>query len=65
MTTRNAPTAWPTRKLVTGAMVASAVNEAWGKVMPDLVPWLAGSEVSTLAGALAALAVGYFVRDRA
>lgn len=65
----NQPDNWPTRKLMVAAAVGPAAVEAWpglvALVTPDLVPVLAGPGVSGLVGAFAALAVGYFVRDRA
>lgn len=59
------PTAMPTNKLMVGAMATAAVTEAWGAIMADLYPPLAGEAMSMLMGAMAGLAVGYFVRDRA
>ncbi len=59
------PSAVPTRKLAVAAMVGPAVTEIWGAAMADLYPPLAGESASLLAGGLAALVVGYFVRDRA
>lgn len=64
MTLKNAPSAWPTRKLVTGASVAAAGTEIWGNVFADLYPPLSGEATSALAGMLVAIAVGYWVRDR-
>lgn len=61
----NQPTKRPTNKLMISALVAPAVTEAWGAVMADIYTPLSGPEVSMLVGALAALAAGYFVRDRA
>ena len=55
----------PTNKLAVAAMVGPAATEVWQAVMLDLYAPLAGSAMSALVGALAALAVGYFVRDRA
>lgn len=59
------PSALPTRKLTVAAMLAPAASEAWGAVMQGVYPPVAGPEMSMLMGALVALAVGYFVRDRA
>lgn len=61
----NQPSALPTRKLTVAAMIAPAVTEAWGAILADLYPPVSGPEVSMFVGALAGLAVGYFVRDRA
>lgn len=59
------PTKRPTNKLMISALVAPAVTEAWGAIMADVYAPLAGAEVSMLVGSVAALVVGYFVRDRA
>ena len=61
----NQPSKMPTNKLMVAAMVAPAVTEVWGIILADLYPQLAGPAVSGLAGAVAALVVGYYVRDRA
>lgn len=55
----------PTRKLSVGAMVGPVVTEVWGRVMVDVYPPLAGPQMAMLAGALAAIAVAYWVKDRA
>lgn len=55
----------PTRKLAVGAMVGPAVTEVWGSVMVGIYPPLSGPEMSMLIGALAAVAVAYWVKDRA
>ena len=59
------PSAMPTRKLAVAAAIGPAVTEAWGAVMAGIYPPLAGPEVSLLAGMMAALMLGYFVKDRA
>lgn len=58
------PDWWPTNKLMVASAIAPAASEAWGRVMADLAPALAGPDVSILAGLLAALGVGWFVSDR-
>lgn len=65
MTLVNQPSKRPTNKLAVAVAIGPAATEAWGSVMADLYPPLAGPSVSMLAGALAALAIGYFVKDRA
>ena len=59
------PSALPTRKLTVAALIAPAATEAWQGVMTDLYPPLGGEAMGMLAGALAALLVGYYVKDRA
>lgn len=59
----NQDTPWPTRKLGTGAVVAGAVVEVWGRVMPDLLPALSGPGVTILVGTCTSMAVAYWVRD--
>lgn len=61
----NQPSAMPTRKLMTGALVGPAAAEAWGNIMATVYPPVAGPEMSMLIGALAAVLVAYWVRDRA
>lgn len=55
----------PTNKLSVAVLIGPAATEAWGAVMTTIYPPVAGPEVSMLAGALAALAIGYLVPDRA
>ena len=64
MTTVYPTTRRPTNKLMTAVAIGPAVTEAWGAIMADLYPPLAGTEVSILAGSLAALLFGHFVNDR-
>lgn len=56
-------TAMPTRKLTVGAMIGPVVTEVWGSVMADIYPPLSGPELSMLIGALAAIAVAYWIKD--
>lgn len=56
--------AMPTRKLTVGALIAPAASEAWGAIMATVYPPLSGPEVSLLIGALAGVAVAYWVKDR-
>lgn len=53
----------PTRKLTVGALIGPAVSEAWGAVMADAYPPMSGPEVSMLIGAIAAVAVAYWIKD--
>lgn len=64
MNTVNQPSARPTNKLMVAALVGPAVTEAWQNVMLEIYLPLAGESVGMLMGGLAALAVGYMVRDR-
>lgn len=64
MSTVSQPSKMPTNKLMTAVAIGPAVTEAWGAVMADIYPPLAGPEVSILVGALAAAAIGYLVKDR-
>jgi hypothetical protein len=64
MATAKQASALPTNKLSVAAMIGPAATEAWGAVMADLYPALSGPAVSMLVGALAAVAVGWFVPDR-
>ena len=57
--------ALPTNKLSVAVLIGPAATEAWGAVMATIYHPLSGPEVSMLVGALAALAVGYMVPDRA
>ena len=59
------PSNFPTNKLSVAVLIGPAVTEAWGSVMATVYAPLSGPEVSMLAGALAALAIGYIVPDRA
>jgi hypothetical protein len=59
------PTARPTNKLAIAVLIGPAVTEIWGGVMAEIYPALAGASTSMLVGAIAALAVGYLVPDRA
>jgi hypothetical protein len=65
MTRVNQPSAMPTNKLMTGALIGPAVNEFWGRLMTEHYPPLSGPEVSMLVGTIAAVTVAYWVRDRA
>ncbi len=64
MPTVNQPSAMPTNKLAVATLVGPAATEAWGAVWEGIYPAVAGPEVSLLVGCLAALIVGYFVKDR-
>lgn len=59
------PSNFPTNKLSVAVLIGPATTEAWGKIMETVYAPVSGPEVSMLAGALAALAVGYFVPDHA
>jgi hypothetical protein len=59
------PSNLPTNKLSVAVMIGPAATEAWGAVMTTLYAPLSGPEMSMLVGALAALAIGYLVPDRA
>jgi len=59
------PSKRPTNKLMVAAAIGPAAGEVWGAVMAGIYPPLAGPEMSFLVGAVVALIVGYFVRDRA
>lgn len=61
----NQPTSLPTNKLMVATLIGPAATEVWGQVMTDLYPTLAGPAMSMLAGGVAAMLVGYFVKDRA
>lgn len=54
----------PTNKLAVGTISAAVITQAWAEVFADLAPQIAGPGVSTLAGILVAMAIGYFVPDR-
>lgn len=62
--------ALPTNKLTVGALIAAAVQEVYPGLVaalvtsPELAAALTGPTVSMLIGALAGIAVGYFVPDR-
>ena len=61
----NQPSAMPTNKLMVATLVGPAATEVWGQVMSGLYPSLAGPAMSMLVGGIAALLIGYFVKDRA
>jgi hypothetical protein len=58
------PSPLPTNKLAVAVLIGPAATEAWGAVMAQIYLPMSGPEVSMLVGGLAALAVGYIVRDR-
>lgn len=57
----NQPSALPTNKLAVAALIGPAVTEGVGL----LFPVLDGGSISMLCGGIAALAVGWIVKDRA
>lgn len=65
MTKVNQPSAWPTRKLGTGAVIGPVAAELWRNLMGQIYAPVAGPEMSMLIGTLAAIGVAYWVRDRA
>ena len=76
MTSATQVDSWPTRKLITGALVAGAANELWGNGLEAMAgtSWapvaqtFSGPMVGELVGALiaagVAVAVAWFVPDR-
>ena len=64
MNTVNQPSALPTNKLMVATAVGPVVTEVWAGVMAEILPALAGPEMSLFAGMIATLVVGYFVPDR-
>lgn len=68
------PSAMPTNKLMTGSIAASSIAVAFGPAASEVFTvyfpeFMAGGAaamfVEILAGSLAGLAVGWFVKDRA
>lgn len=56
-------TSLPTNKLTIGSISAAVITQAWAEVFAA-VPEISGPGVSTLAGILIAMGIGYFVPDR-
>ncbi|MDB6453564.1 hypothetical protein [Falsirhodobacter sp. 20TX0035] len=54
----------PTNKLMAGGISAAVITSAWSEVFAFWPP-ISGPGMSTLAGILIAMAIGYFVPDRA
>jgi len=68
MTLATQPSLRPTNKLTAAALIAPAVTEVWGALLPylcDTCEAFAGPDMSMLVGAFAALAVGWFIPDKA
>jgi len=59
------PSKRPTNKMTVAALVGPAASEVWGKFTAIHAPALSGEAMSVLIGALAAMLVAYWVKDRA
>ncbi|WP_435168323.1 hypothetical protein [Falsirhodobacter sp. 1013] len=53
----------PTNKLMAGGISAAVITSAWSEVFAFWPP-ISGPGMSTLAGILIAMLIGYFVPDR-